>query len=109
MKFWTTNTYEIERNEAGESISITWTFKDYNDWEIQQVEKTIDADGNTEMMDWPVVSEENLVETRTATYEIPEDDRTTLSHGESHPHNHENELAFQEKYTKWWNDWNSSL
>ena len=53
--------------------------------------------------------EDDLVETRTATYEIPEADRTTLAHGETHPHNHENELAFQEKYMKWWNDWEASL
>lgn len=109
MKFWTTNTYEIERNEAGESVSITWTFKRYDNWEVQQVEKRIDADGNTELIDWPVISEDDLVGTSSATYEIPEADRTTLAHGETHPHNHENELAFQEKYMKWWNDWEASL
>ena len=80
-----------------------------NNFEIQSVEKTIDADGNTETMDWPVLSEDDLVETRTATYNIPEADRTTLAHGETHPHNHENEIAFQEKYMKWWNDWEASL
>ena len=109
MKVYTDTSYEIARNEAGESISITWTFKDYNNFEIVQVEKKIDADGNTETMDWPSVSEDDLVETRTVTYEIPEADRTTLAHGETHPHNHENELAFQEKYMKWWNDWTQSL
>lgn len=109
MKFWTTTTYEIARNEVGESTSITWTFKNYNNYEIQQVEKTVDAEGTVEAINWPVVSEDDLVETRTATYNIPEADRTTLAKGESHPHNHENEIAFQEKYIKWWNDWEASL
>lgn len=109
MKFYTNKTYTIARNEAGESISITWTFKDYDNFEIQQVEKVVDAEGTKEMMDWPVVSEDDLVEVRTVTYNIPEEDRTTLAHGETHPHNHENEIAFQEKYKKWWNDWESSL
>ena len=109
MKVYTDTSYEIARNEAGESISITWTFKEYNNFEIQKIEKVIDAEGTKEMMDWPVVSEDDLVETRTATYNIPEADRTTLAHGESHPHNHANEIAFQEKYMKWWNDWSDSL
>lgn len=109
MKSWTTTTYEIARNEAGESISITWTFKDYNNYEIQQVEKKIDAEGTVQAIDWPVVSEDDLVETRTVTYNIPEADRTTLAHSETHPHNIENELAFQEKYLKWWDDWVATL
>lgn len=109
MNLYTTSTYEITRNEAGESTSITWTFKDYSDFTTETQSKVIDADGNTSDFEVQVVNEDDLVETRTATYEIPEADRTTLSHGESHPHNHENELAFQEKYAKWWNDWQASL
>ena len=108
MKFYTDTSYEIERNEEGESISITWTFKDYSNWEIQQVEKRIDADGNTAMMDWPVVNEDDLIGTMTATYVIPTEDRTTAYHADSHPHNHENETAYQEKYAKWWEDWQAS-
>jgi len=109
MKFYTDTTYTIERNGAGESTSITWTFKDYNNYEIQKVEKVVDAEGTKEMIDWPVLSEDDLVATRSATYNIPEADRTTLAHGETHPHNHNNEIAFQEKYKKWWNDWELSL
>ena len=109
MKFYTTKTYTIARNEAGESTSITWTFKDYDNWTTEEVEKVVDAEGNKETFDWPVVSEDDLVEVRTVTYNIPEADRTTLAHSETHPHNHENEMAFQEKYKKWFNDWKSSL
>ena len=54
MKFYTDTTYTIERNGAGESTSITWTFKDYNNYEMQQVEKVVDGEGTKEMFDWPV-------------------------------------------------------
>ena len=109
MNLYTTTTYEIARNEEGESTSITWTFEDYTDFTTETQSKVVDGDGNTEDFEVTVVSENDLVETRTATYEIPEADRTTLAKGETHPHNHDNEIEFQGKYTKWWNDWEASL
>jgi len=93
------STYIVERNEAGESTSITWTFKKYSTSTIEVQSHIIDADGNTEEFEVSVVNESDLIDTYTKVYTIPEDQRTTATHEE--PHVHENEMAFQAAYVTW--------
>ena len=94
-----TSTYIVERNEAGESTSITWTFKKYSTSTTEVQSRIVDADGNTEEFDVPVVSESDLIDTYTKVYAIPVDQRTTATHEE--PHVHENEMEFQAAYITW--------
>ena len=94
-----TSTYTVERNEAGESISITWNFKKYSTSTIEVQSHVVDADGNTEEFEVSVVNENDLIDTYTKVYSIPEDQRTTATHEE--PHVHENEMAFQTAYQTW--------
>ena len=94
-----TSTYTVERNEAGESTSITWNFKKYSTSTIEVQSHVVDADGNTEEFEVSVVNENDLIDTYTKVYSIPEDQRTTATHEE--PHVHENEMAFQAAYQTW--------
>ena len=94
-----TSTYIVERNEAGESTSITWTFKKYSTSTIEVQSRIVDGDGTTEDFDVSVVNESDLIDTYTKVYAIPEDQRTTATHEE--PHVHENEMAFQAAYITW--------
>lgn len=93
------STYTVERNEAGESTSITWTFKKYSTSTIEVQSIQVDADGNTEEFEVSVIDENDLINTYTKVYNIPEDERTTATHEE--PHVHDNEMAFQAAYTTW--------
>jgi len=94
-----TSTYIVERNEAGESISITWTFKKYSKSTVETQTHIIDEDGNTEEFEVSVAKESDLIDTYTKVYAIPEDQRTTATHEE--PHVHENEMEFQAAYITW--------
>jgi len=94
-----TSTYTVERNEAGESISITWNFKKYSTSTIEVQSHVVDGDGNTEEFEVSVANESDLIDTYTRVYSIPEDQRTTATHEE--PHVHENEMAFQTAYQTW--------
>lgn len=94
-----TSTFIVERNEAGESTSITWEFKKYSTSTIEVQSRTVDADGNTEEFEVSVIDENDLIDTYTKVYSIPEDERTTATHEE--PHVHDNEMAFQAAYTTW--------
>jgi hypothetical protein len=94
-----TSTYTVERNEAGESISITWNFKKYSTSTIEVQSHVVDGDGNTEEFEVSVANESDLIDTYTQVYSIPEDQRTTATHEE--PHVHENEMAFQTAYQTW--------
>ena len=94
-----TSTYIVERNEAGESTSITWTFKKYSTSTTEVQSRIVDGDGTTEDFDVSVVNESDLIDTYTKVYAIPEDQRTTATHEE--PHVHENEMAFQAAYITW--------
>ena len=94
-----TSTYTVERNEAGESISITWNFKKYSTSTIEVQSHVVDSDGNTEEFEVSVANESDLIDTYTKVYSIPEDQRTTATHEE--PHVHENEMAFQTAYQTW--------
>lgn len=94
-----TSTHIVERNEAGETTSITWTFKKYSTSTIEVQSRQVDADGNTEEFEVSVASESDLIDTYTKVYSIPEDQRTTATHEE--PHVYENEMAFQAAYNTW--------
>lgn len=94
-----TSTHIVERNEAGETTSITWLFKKYSTSTIEVQSHIIDADGNTEEFEVSVASESDLIDTYTKVYSIPEDQRTTATHEE--PHVNENEMAFQAAYNTW--------
>ena len=91
--------YTLERDSEGYTTSITWTFKLYNNVNYQKQTVVIDGDGNTEEMILPTVTEENLIKTESATYNIPPDQRTQATHEE--PHVHDNEIAFQTAYQTW--------
>ena len=94
-----TSTYTVERNEAGESTSITWNFKKYSTSTIEVQSHQVDDDGTTEEFEVMVVNESDLIDTYTKVYSIPEDQRTTATHEE--PHDYENEMAFQSAYQTW--------
>ena len=60
-----TSTHIVERNEAGETTSITWTFKKYSTSTIEVQSRQVDADGNTEEFEVSVASESDLIDTYT--------------------------------------------
>jgi hypothetical protein len=100
---YTIITSEVQRNTQEVSESITYIFNTYS--EATLVTRTV-LDQNEDTIEYQdfEYSEENLIGTRTATYIIPEADQTTAAHGTAHPHDHEIEIEYQEKSTKWWND-----
>ncbi len=94
-----TSSYEVARDGAGNSTSITWTFKKYSNCTYETQNRQIDAEGTMEDLEVSVYSEDDLIDTQSITYVIPEDQKTTATHEE--PHVHENEMAFQAAYTVW--------
>lgn len=98
---WDTN---ITRDASNVSTSVEYTLRSYSNQELTSKEFVIDEFGNTAIYDVPVYNENDFIDSRTINYVIPEEDRTVCFHGESHPHIHENEIEFQQKYSKWLED-----
>lgn len=95
------STHTIERDENGYSTSITWTYKKYNNFSEEVQTKVIDAEGTTQDVTVNVVDEDDLVITKSITFNIPEHLRTTAVHEE--PHVYEREMELQSHLIAWHN------
>ena len=105
MDFNVEHSYVVNRT-AGVSTSLTVTLKAYD---MEQVpDKTItiktDDEGTTEDHIVDDYDSATVLGTpRTFTYIIPENQQTDKEHSDSHPHNHANEIEYQQK-TKMWEE-----
>ena len=61
----------------------------------------INDDGDEITHKYDGYEDATIIDTRSFVFTIPEDQQTNLVVG-THPHNTENELAYQEKYLLWW-------
>ena len=103
MEFNVNHTYVVNRT-AGVSTSLTVTLKAYDMEQVPDKTVTVktDAEGTTE--DWvgPDYASATVLGTpRQFTYIIPEDQQTDKEHSDTHPHNHDNEMEYQEKSVMW--------
>ena len=92
-------TFEVTRDGEGLSTSVTFTIERYESMTYTTKEST---DTNTGVVyDVEVPSYTNKLGEKVLTYDIPAEDRTTAYHADEHPHDYENEMAFQRAQMKW--------
>ena len=86
----------------GLTTSIDVDIKLYK--EEDMISKTLkynDENGNEQTYENWDYKKSPVMWRKTITYNIPFEHQTTLRKGTEHPHNHEEEMKFQERFTSW--------
>ena len=103
MDFIVEHTFVVNRTDnITTSLLVTMKAYDYEQVPDKTVTVKLDAEGTT--ADWvgPDYASATVLGTpRQFTYIIPEDQQTDKEHSDSHPHNHNNEMEYQEKSRMW--------
>lgn len=91
---------DVVRDESDVTKSINVTLEKHSDTSVINGTYTND-DGDLISHTYHGYVDDTILTTKSMVFTIPDDEQTDVLVG-THPHNAENELAYQALFNKWW-------